>query len=313
MFMLLDGGTGHELKSRLAGVADSAVANLTHADVVTQLHRDYVAAGATVLATNTFSVTPGHLARVCRSEHSAAELDALARAAGACASAAAAERGVRVAACLPPLAECYGETRPGDKSGSREDEAFAIYSRLVSALLPVSQLALVETVAQREDAAPAVRAARCAGLPVWLSFTLRDGAGVPTLRGGELLSEALGRAGGDVAAVLVNCSDFASVERALPLLRANACATHYGAKPNAFRQTTSEWLMAGEVGCGAAPPGVYSPVEFAAWGVRAVREAQADSTGRAGRDIALGGCCGTTPAHMAALSAALLQTRQQLS
>ena len=54
---VIDGGVGTELQRR--GVAMnpaywSAAASLDHPDILLQVHRDYLAAGATVISTNTF-------------------------------------------------------------------------------------------------------------------------------------------------------------------------------------------------------------------------------------------------------------------
>jgi len=295
---LLDGGMGHCLKERLeaAGLASrtflsAALANAQHAELVTRLHGEYVAAGAQVLTTNTFSVTPLALQRAA---WGAERLEELARHAADCAADAALP-GVRVAACLPPLADCYGEA-PVDKSGAAQDEVYSVYLRLATALSSRCQLALVETMARSEDAALAARAARCAGLDcVWLSFTLEDGAGSPRLRGGESLSDAL-RCCGPASAYLVNCCDCAAADTGLPVLRAHAAplGACWGAQPNAFLRSTSEWLR----GEGAERDGVMDPQAFAAWGAAAAAAA--------GDGCVLGGCCGTTPEHIAALNAALL-------
>jgi 5-methyltetrahydrofolate--homocysteine methyltransferase len=60
--VLLDGGMGTEVARRgLSEARFAALANLTHPEVVLQIHRDYVEAGAEVLLTNTFllSAQPG--------------------------------------------------------------------------------------------------------------------------------------------------------------------------------------------------------------------------------------------------------------
>src|SRR5262245_14120274 len=58
--LLLDGGTGTELRRRgmhLDDAAWSALAPLTHYDLLVAIHADFVAAGAHVITTNTFATT----------------------------------------------------------------------------------------------------------------------------------------------------------------------------------------------------------------------------------------------------------------
>ena len=82
--LLLDGGMGHELKARCAGRAVRAatasttdggawlddtflgplLANAHAPDLVEAVHREYVAAGSSVLTTNTFVCTRHHLRKV---------------------------------------------------------------------------------------------------------------------------------------------------------------------------------------------------------------------------------------------------------
>ena len=58
--IILDGGMGSELERRgvpMNTVAWSAAAVKTHPDIVRQVHQDYIAAGADIIITNTFSST----------------------------------------------------------------------------------------------------------------------------------------------------------------------------------------------------------------------------------------------------------------
>ena len=73
--LVLDGGTGSELQRRgvevLRGSEDtrrltawSAMANLEAADVVRQVHTDYLRVGADVITSNSFWTGPTRMARV---------------------------------------------------------------------------------------------------------------------------------------------------------------------------------------------------------------------------------------------------------
>src|SRR5262249_34586713 len=63
---LLDGGMGRELRNRGVPILDtiwSANALLVAKDVVLQVHKDYIAAGADIITTNTYGVIRSDLAK----------------------------------------------------------------------------------------------------------------------------------------------------------------------------------------------------------------------------------------------------------
>jgi S-methylmethionine-dependent homocysteine/selenocysteine methylase len=107
--LLLDGSMGHELKARGAteSFTTAMLSNVTHADLITSIHAEYISAGCDVLTTNSFTLTPSIMA----GEGRAAALPSLLHAACDCASRAAASasggRNVLVAGCLPTMRHCY--------------------------------------------------------------------------------------------------------------------------------------------------------------------------------------------------------------
>ena len=339
--VLLDGGTGHELKRRCVAVdADSppvggqtftggALANSTHPAVVQHLHTEYLAAGARVVTTNTFAVTPWHLARVLSPHDADASLDALAQAAGRNARAAVdvhPDTSPLVAACLPPLRDCYSSSDwlVADNSGAASDEARRTYRRLVHALSPSIDVWLVETASWVSQALVPCHVTATAGgqKPLWVSWTLRDDVAIPRpplLRSGQTLQaacDAIMATGIPVHGWLVNCTcaPVAGSPATLGALRSAAAASGaslIGCSPNGFQQTTSQWLAGAtpDAMAGWAPAsefnadGAWRPASFAAWGA-----ALADREGGspAGPRLALGGCCGIGPPHIAELQGALL-------
>ena len=71
--LLMDGGTGSELQRRGVNVlrgatnrlmAWSATANVDNADVVQQVHRDYLRVGADIIISNNFWTTPSAMDRI---------------------------------------------------------------------------------------------------------------------------------------------------------------------------------------------------------------------------------------------------------
>ena len=187
--ILLDGSMGHELKKRLRVSTNSEAdnfatamrANTERPELVTAIHRDYIAAGCDVITTNSFTLTP--------TADQAGELPALLHAACRCASAAAVDCGrqVRIAGCLPPLNHCYlPELVPA------AHEMLQMYEQIVKELAPRVDLFLAETLCSTAEARATVQAAGASGKPCWLSLTLHDDVAEPihsppTLRTSRLL------------------------------------------------------------------------------------------------------------------------------
>ena len=64
--VIMDGGTGTEISRRGVAIHPelswSGNANITHPDLVRDIHRDYILAGAEIIITNTFSTSRATLA-----------------------------------------------------------------------------------------------------------------------------------------------------------------------------------------------------------------------------------------------------------
>ena len=206
MVTILDGGMGGELIRR--GVASStglwsARPLIENPEAVVQTHRDYIAAGAEVITTNSYSTIPSYLEKA-NLESRYVELTALA---GELARRAADESraDVRVAGGLPPLSESYrADLVPPD------DEARPIYANLAAALEPSVDLFLCETMSCAREARNAALAARAAGrarrLPVYVSWTLDETPG-RGLRSGESIAAALDAVADlDIDGFLFNCT-----------------------------------------------------------------------------------------------------------
>ena len=59
--IILDGGTGTDIQRRgvaMSGSTWCAEANLSHPDIVREVHRDYINAGADIVIANTFATSP---------------------------------------------------------------------------------------------------------------------------------------------------------------------------------------------------------------------------------------------------------------
>ncbi len=283
---ILDGGMGQELIRRGAprsGELWSAWAMLENPELVSGVHADYVAAGCDVLTTNTYATFADRLV-----EHGLGErAEELTRHAGVLArqAADAADRPVLVAGSLPPLRGSYSPDPDGTYEELRDE-----YLVMVGQLADHVDLFLCETMGALHEARAATDAARTAGLPVWVAYTMQGGDGLHLLDGTSF-TEAADRVEAD--AHLLNCSPPEQVTAALPLLR-DATDGPIGAYANAFHGMPKGWK--GRQG-DALPEGrTDMGVERYAEAVRHWVELGAEI---------VGGCCEIGPEHIAHIASEL--------
>jgi S-methylmethionine-dependent homocysteine/selenocysteine methylase len=278
---ILDGAMGAELARRGVDIGLplwSANALLTAPHVVQQIHADYAAAGATVLTANTFRTNARTLERAGLSGQSRE----LTFKAVTLARQVAARLGIRVAGSMAPVEDCYSPWL------IPQDEAVLLreHSELAHDLADAGcDLLLIETMNTVREAAAAAQAARATGLPVWVSFILGPDH---HLLSGEPLREAIQAVlPFKPQAVLLNCLPVAQVADALALLRTlvTDASVVIGAYANAGHVEDGNWSLAHGV----------TPDDYA----------QAAQTWQALGANIIGGCCGTTPAHIRAVMQAL--------
>ena len=279
---LLDGAMGTELRARGVRVRDykssfwSALACVEAPDAVTQLHRDYIDAGADVITVNNYAVTPVLLAR----EGMEDQFEMLTEKAAQCALAGrdSARRPVRIAGSLPPLNTTFDAGLVGDF-----DDNVAGYRRIVATLNPFVDLYLCETLVTADEARAAAVAAQESGKPFMVSWTI-ERAG-QFLRGGDSFATAVKRLEGLTPdALLVNCTSCNAVSAAIRRLR-ELTDLPIGGYANPVLEEPE----------GGEPEHVISapigPDEYAAVAKGWV----------ANGATVIGGCCGTNPDFIAAL------------
>lgn len=189
--IVLDGPVGTRLEAM--GVPTpaplwTAAAIRTAPDRIAALHREYAAAGATVHTAATFRTTRRAAGAGWR--ELAREAVDLAR--------GAVPAGHRVAGSIAPLEDCWHPERSPADPGP---EHRALAEHLAACGV---DLLLVETFANVGEAAAAVVAAACTGLPVWIALTAGPGADLldpDAMRDGAIRAIAAG-----AEAVLVNCT-----------------------------------------------------------------------------------------------------------
>jgi 5-methyltetrahydrofolate--homocysteine methyltransferase len=275
----------------LAGNHD--LLTLTRPDVVADIHHAYLAAGADIIETNTFSAT-----RIAQADYGLEEVCAdlnlaAARLARSCADRySSAQRPRFVAGVLGPTNRTASLSPDVNDPGSRNvtfDALVVAYSEAIRGLLAGGvDLFMIETVFDTLNAKAAIFAletefaAQHIRVPVMISGTITDASG-RTLSGQTPEAFWISIAHAEPLIVGLNCA--LGAEQLRPhvesLARAASCfvSVHPNAGlPNEFGgYDQSPELMARLIG------------EFATQGMVNL----------------VGGCCGTTPDHIAAIAAAV--------
>jgi len=283
--VILDGAIGTEILRRNVTWADHQLA--TKPEFVRGIHEDYIRAGADVISTNSFQLSRralyNHFRDDAHREHIGAKdlperagklLAASVRLAVEAREKVAAKRPVAVAAAITTLEWCFRpDLVPADEQARREyRELFGIVKE------NGADLVLFETVNSIGEANVAAEVARELGLPCWVAF-------VPAKTGKLFTGETLGDAveamqKHGVDAVLLNCAPPNDITTGMKELMPRAKVAT-GAYAHIGRFNPPEWLFTDEY-----PPARYTQ-ECAGWKKSGAR--------------ILGGCCGTTPDHIAAL------------
>jgi S-methylmethionine-dependent homocysteine/selenocysteine methylase len=274
--VIIDGAMGSELARRgmpKNATAWSGLAALTHGALLREIHEEYAAAGADVLIANTFATARF----VLEAAGHGADLARANRRAIALAQHAAATRRLAVAGSIsnfPPAFDRERYPEPDvELAAYREQSAF-----FEDAGADVIALEMMEEL---EHAARAFAAARETALPIWLGVSCRTSADgrivafdYPKLELSAVLDTLLVHTP-DVVNIMH--SELAAIPRALELVR-ERFAGPIGVYP--------------EIGPDVTPDELVRHAEY--WV-------------RAGARL-VGGCCGSRPAHIAALAQRFAQS-----
>lgn len=274
--LISDGATGSNLQSR--GLDKGKAAEtwvLENPDAIQQLHNDFLESGANILLTCTFGANHFRLEhgglgnKVNTVNHKAVEI----------ARKAIGEQEVLLAGSMGPLGQMLKPL------GLLEiDEAQQAYAEQAKALAHAgADFLLIETQFDINEARAAIQGAlSVCELAIICSFSYDRGT--KTMMGTSPTKMAQELADFDLAALGINCGK--SLENNLSCLQELVSVTDKAVwfKPNAGLPTLDEMGDA-----------IYSitPAEMGA---------QAPSWVKAGAAI-IGGCCGTSPEHLAAIAA----------
>lgn len=279
--LVADGATGTNLQAAGLPVGSPPEAWVfEQPEEVLKLHRAFVAAGSDIILTNTFG---GTRLRLDGSFDVVQSRQLNQRAAELARSAAVSRPGVLVAGSLGPTGKMFpplGELTPEEARQAYAEQAQALTESGVDLLVIETHFALEEATVAFEGARQA------SSLPVVVSFSydrgLRTMMGVRPAQVTQVFS-SLG-----AAAIGANCgTTLENMEKIVQEYAASQLDLVIWAKPNAGLPATD--ATSGEV--------VYSitPQQMGVFAARYVRS---------GARI-VGGCCGSTPAHVAEIAAAV--------
>jgi S-methylmethionine-dependent homocysteine/selenocysteine methylase len=281
--VLIDGAVGtellrHGIRSTLPLWSAYALLSDEGVRVLEEIHASYARAGADILVTNTFRTTRRALERARRGSDWRS-VNRLAVEAARTGASAARRRTCLVAGSIAPLEDCYSPELVPPK-----EDCLSEHRKQIELLAELGvDLILIETMNHPREAEAALSAAGEVGIDLLLSLCPTTPA---HLLSGDRLADAvprLMRTGGDrLRGVLLNCATPEILEEVYPCFtgltsdRPHGLYAHLG-EPN----DTNGWTL----------PERHEPELHADWVVQRV--------GQGARLV--GGCCGTTPEHIAAV------------
>lgn len=284
---ILDGGTGQELLRHAEADPTplwSTQVMIDQPELVVDVHRSYLDAGADVITANSYASTRCRLGPAGL-EHEYERLQKLACELAVEARATAGRPDARIAGCLSP----YGWTYHPELAPPFDD-LWPLYAETAALQAPFVDLILCETMGSIDEARAALTGAKRTGLPVWVAWTIHDDDRA-LLRSDEPLADAIA-ALADLApdAILLNCSTPEALTAAMPELAANS-PVPFGAYANGFPTILDDYLP-GSVTTSLGRRDDLTP------------DSHADTVGGwidQGATI-VGGCCNIGPEHISAMT-----------
>jgi len=295
--VIMDGGTGTEISRR--GVALngnlswSANANITSPDLVRDIHRDYIHAGAEIIITNTFSTSRATLAKEGLSEQTEEINEQSVRLAMEARKMCAAEETVVIAGSISAF-----EPKGHPEIIPSYEDALEDYREQVRILAGAGvDLIVLEMFSRTVDLKAAISAATETGLHIWvgLSCESHDGQiylGLEGRHGGETISDAVSASSSpNVKAFFIMHSPPQVTADALRELKDYTSlpigAYAHGERIMDQRGQVPEVSPAGQRHAGTDPQRYLDYAhEWVACGATII-----------------GGCCGTAPEHIRVLTA----------
>ena len=289
--IILDGGTGTDIQRRGVPMSSStwcAEANLSHPDVVGEVHSDYIKAGADIIIANTFATSALLFNALGRDE----ELLEIDRAAVAIAKKAAAGHRVAVAGSMSTMRPVVaGSDRTSKQQEWPEAKARALFKRKAENLAHAGvDLIMMEMMRDQDYSVWATEAAMATGRPVWIGISVeRQKDGKLTGFGREDqpfdgVARALSALKPDLISIMHTSPN--DTDEAIDILRKHWKGS-IGAYPESGYFRMPEWTFVDII------PPEELVAKSRAWKKKGVN--------------AFGGCCGLGPDHIKALAEAFAE------
>ncbi len=274
-FKILDGAMGSELIKRgliLPQYIWSADANINFPELVLQIHREYVDAGADYITTNTFRTTPRAYLKTGITSKKANQMakNSLMQAVEIAKNIALST--IKIIGSIAPLEDCYrSDLFPG------RGIAISEFSQQGKWLAGAGvDILLLETMNSMAETEAGLCALKDADQPIWVSFVLKDSN---HLLSGDRLADALHMLNTfQIEMVLLNCNPLDRTKNAVDNIVDNQII-NWGIYPNLGRGEPSSG------GCIAKHESMkkyLSVVEHAL---------------NSGASL-VGACCGSSPEHI---------------
>ena len=183
----LDGGLGQEIQNRAKADPHplwSLKVMYDEPELVSEVHRDFITAGARVITANTYTASPPRLRR----DGDVSQIQDIHNTALRLVRDVVDEAGddtLQIAGCLPPLVGSYVAEVSMDYEASLAD-----YRQLVSLQASAVDVFLIETMSNITEAKAALAAVKETAVPGYVGLTITDN-GTNTLRSGETLEQAI--------------------------------------------------------------------------------------------------------------------------
>jgi homocysteine S-methyltransferase len=282
--IILDGGTGTDIQRRGVPMSNStwcAEANLTHPQVVSEVHADYIKAGADIIIANTFATSALLFNALDRDD----ELLTIDKAAVKIAKDAAKGHDVAVAGSMSTMRPVIaGSDRTSKQREWPEAEARALFKRKADNLAAAGvDFIMMEMMRDTDYSVWATEAAQATGLPVWIGISVERHDGKLTGFGREdqdfnTVARVLSALKPDVISIMHTSPN--DTDEAIDILRKHWKGP-IGAYPESGYFKMPDWTFVD----------IIPPEELVkrsgAWKKKGV--------------TAFGGCCGLGPEHITAL------------
>jgi len=277
---LLDGAMGSELISRgerLPEFVWSAEVNLTNPELVYQIHKDYIDAGANYITTNTFRSTPRAYRKTKLSSNKANnKAHKSLCSAIKVANSAAADDKCKVLGSIAPLEDCYSpDLFPGNLQAYKE--FLQIANWMVQEKIDGF---ILETMNSIDETRTCLEAISVMNKPIWVSYYLSDPEHICS---GEPLQDAINMIElYPVECILINC---------------NPLQCTYDAVNNIVDNWSGKWGIYPNLGKGhPSPDGIIEYVHSNSELLTVIHKAISFGTS------VIGGCCGSSPEHISLIS-----------